>query len=117
MEGASYKSYIIGFLISIGLTLLAYFAVVSPASVGLAPGAVLVAILILAVVQLVVQLFFFLHLGSGEGAGWRTAIFASTIALVLIVVIGSLWIMNHLNYNMMMSPTEMQQYIQSQQGF
>jgi hypothetical protein len=32
-------------------------------------------------------------------------------------VIGSIWIMGHLNYNMMASPSDMNSYIQSQDGF
>jgi cytochrome o ubiquinol oxidase subunit IV len=117
MDEGTPKSYIIGFALSIVLTLAAFFAVVSPASFHLGSGAVLVTILVLAVVQLVVQMLFFLHLGSGAGARWRMGVFFATLGLVIIVVLGSLWIMNHLNYNMMMSPTQMQQYINDQQGF
>jgi cytochrome o ubiquinol oxidase subunit IV len=72
-------------------------------------------ILILAVAQLIVQLFFFLHLGSGSGKSWKIGALISTIILVLIIVLGSLWIMEHLNYNM--TPDQMNQYIQNQQGF
>lgn len=124
MDQGTYKSYIAGFLTSIILTLAAYFAVVHPEYFHLAaPGAsvgsiaVLVTILALAVVQLIVQMLFFLHLGSQPGRTWKLTVFSSTLILVLIIVIGSLWIMNHLNYNMMANPTQMQQYIQDQQGF
>jgi hypothetical protein len=36
--------------------------------------------------------------------------------VLLIIVIGSLWIMSNLNYRMMGSPSQVNQYIQSQDG-
>ncbi|HSD12174.1 MAG TPA: cytochrome C oxidase subunit IV family protein, partial [Patescibacteria group bacterium] len=75
------------------------------------------AILVLAVAQLVVQMLFFLHVGSETGPRLNLASFAITVALIMIVVLGSIWIMGHLNYRMMASPSAMQDYIKSQQGF
>src|SRR5271170_7526670 len=114
MDQGTYKSYIAGFITSIVLTLAAYFAVAHPEYFRLtlaSPAAILAVILALAVVQLVVQMFFFLHVGAQPGRSWKLTVFGSTLVLVLIIVIGSLWIMNHLNYNMMANPTQMQQYI------
>ncbi len=114
MDQGTYKSYITGFIISIVLTLAAYFAVVD---LRMSATAILAIILALAVVQLVVQMFFFLHVAEQPGRSWKLTVFGSTLVLVLIIVIGSLWIMNHLNYNMMANPAQMQQYINDQQGF
>ena len=108
------KSYFIGFVISIALTLIAYFAVVNNSF----EINILVALVIsLAVMQLVVQLLFFLHLLEGKPSerGWRTIIFISTISIILVIIVGSLWIMNNLNYHM--SPQQMNQYILEQDGF
>jgi cytochrome o ubiquinol oxidase operon protein cyoD len=117
MDQGTLKSYIAGFIASIVLTLAAYFAVVHPEYFHLPTStAILVAILALAILQLIVQMLFFLHVGSEPGRNWKLTVFFSTLSLVLIIVIGSIWIMNHLNYNMMASPTEMNQYIQDQQG-
>ena len=69
----------------------------------------------IALVQLVVQLIFFLHLLNESKPRWNLIFFISTIGIILIVVVGSVWIMNHLNYNMM--PMQMNKYIQSQDGF
>jgi cytochrome o ubiquinol oxidase operon protein cyoD len=99
------------------LTLAAFFVVLRPGFFHLATNGVFAAILALALVQLVVQLFFFLHLGSGAERGSRFLIFAGTVGLVLIIVAGSIWIMDRLNYRMMASPAQMQQYISGQQGF
>jgi cytochrome o ubiquinol oxidase operon protein cyoD len=113
MNHATLKMYVTGFVLSIALTLAAYFLVTS----GEIFGNVLIgAILVLAVVQFVVQAFFFLHLGQGKDARWNFVVFGSTLGIILILVVGSIWIMNHLNYNMMASPSQMNAYIQSQDG-
>jgi len=96
----TYKSYIIGFILCLALTLAAYFAVTNGFSNA---GMIIVA---LAIVQLVVQLIFFLHLGQGKDGHWNLTVFFSTVSVIVIFVIGSIWIMNHLNYNMM--PTEVE---------
>jgi cytochrome o ubiquinol oxidase operon protein cyoD len=118
------KSYITGFVFSIVLTLGAFFVVLRPGFFSLGSNGVIGTILALALVQLLVQLFFFLDLGqrparsaSGEftADGWKLIVFLSTISVVLILVVGSIWIMNHLNYNMMsMSPEEKDAYMLNQ---
>ncbi len=59
----------------------------------------------LCVAQLLVQLVYFLHLGTGPGQRGNTAIFACTGFLIVIVVAGSLWVMHNADINMM--PTDM----------
>jgi cytochrome o ubiquinol oxidase operon protein cyoD len=114
---ATLKSYVIGFLLSVLLTLAAFFIVLYPKVFHMGYSTIVPAILILAIIQLFVQLIFFMHLANETGTRWRLVIFISTVGIILIVVVGSIWIMNHLNYNMMASPSEMNQYIQSQDGF
>ena len=108
---ATFKSYLIGFILSIVLTLAAYFAVIAHV---LSNGALIVAIIVLAVVQLMVQLFYFLHLGQESNPRWNLVFFISTAGIVLLVVVGSLWIMNHLNYNM--TPDQMNVYMMKSEG-
>jgi cytochrome o ubiquinol oxidase subunit IV len=97
------KNYIIGFVGSIILTLLAYGLTVTG---GLGRGIVLLVLLgILALSQMVVQLMFFLHLPEEVKPRYKMLSFGAMASILIIVVVGSLWIMNHLNYNMMhMSP-------------
>lgn len=100
----------IGFILSILLTLSAYLVVVE----GLIPSPfVVVVIMSLAFLQFVVQMIFFLHLDKEEGPRWNLLMFLSTASLVLLVVIGSIWIMTHLNYNMM--TRDMNKYMQSEE--
>ncbi len=115
MKENNLTSYIIGFLSSIVLTLAAFLVVTRPGLFGMDNAEILATILALAVLQLIIQMLFFLHLGSETGSRWKLAVFFTTIVLVLIVVVGSLWIMEHLNYNM--TPAQMNQYMQDQQGF
>jgi cytochrome o ubiquinol oxidase subunit IV len=63
------------------------------------------AITFLAVVQLLVQLLFFLHLGAAPEQRNNTVIFLLTTLLIATVVGGSLWVMHNANVNMM--PTQM----------
>jgi cytochrome o ubiquinol oxidase operon protein cyoD len=114
---ATFKSYIIGFTLSVLLTLAAFSVVLYPGFFHMGYGAIVPAILILAIIQLIVQLVCFMHLASETGPRWKLAVFISTVGIILIVIVGSIWIMNHLNYNMMASPSEMNAYIQSQDGF
>ena len=56
--------------------------------------------------QIVVHVVFFLHLDTRSEGGWNLIAFAFTVVVVAIVLGGSLWIMFHLNSNMMpMGPT------------
>ncbi len=96
------KSYLIGFALSLGLTVLSFGAVMS----GLvSQPMILPAIVVLAVAQLVVQLVFFLHLGASPDQRSNTVIFVLTFLLIMTIVAGSLWVMHNANVNMM--PTNM----------
>lgn len=94
----SYSTYITGFILSIILTLLAYFMVTQKLYTSV--GQVIAIIAGLAIVQLFVQLIFFLHLGRESKPRWNVTVFVFAAIVVLTVVFGSIWIMNNLNYNM-----------------
>lgn len=111
-DEARYFSYVVGFVLSVALTLLAYFFVVHH----LWPKEMLIYIVLgLAVVQLIAQVVFFLHIGRGSHLKVVTFVFA--IIMLVIIVGGSVWIMNNLNYNMMkMTPDQMQLYMHQNEG-
>ena len=92
------RSYTTGFLASIALTLFAFWIAPQLGTL-IYPALVLAALL-----QLLVQLVFFLHLGR-SGGGWNLMVFAFTFVIVGIVVIGTLWIMQNLEHLHMPSPT------------
>jgi len=92
-----FKQYSLGFALSVLLTLGAYFIVDRHLLTG---GVLILTIIALAIIQLWVQLIMFLHLGTEAGPKWKLAAWLSTLGLILIVVIGSLVIMQNLSYHM-----------------
>lgn len=109
---SSYLSYIVGFVLSLVLTLTAYSLVIGQ----VLTGSQLVAALIgLALVQTLVQLLFFLHLRHESAPRWKLLVFDFMLLIVAILVFGSLWIMNNLNYHMM-TPQETDNYIMQDEG-
>ncbi len=96
------KTNLVGFLLSILLTLMAYFAVEEQ----LLEGKTLVITLGgLAFLQAFVQLKLFLHLGQESHPRWKFLTFLFMVLVLAILVLGSIWIMYHLNYRQMpMSP-------------
>ena len=94
----SIKSYIIGFILSIILTLIPYYMVVN--HIFSVPYTHVV-ILIFAVLQFLVQVIFFLHISEEKGAKLNLYALIFTIVVFVILVIGSIWIMYNLDYNMM----------------
>ena len=91
------RSYTIGFLLSIILTLIAYISVTSHSFGRDVVAAVIIG---LAMIQLLVQLVFFLHLGVGRRTRDNLLTLLFMVLVVSILVFGSLWIMKNLNYNM-----------------
>jgi cytochrome o ubiquinol oxidase operon protein cyoD len=95
---ASLKSYVTGYVLSLVLTLLSFFTV----SYKILSGWQLFAtISIFATYQALVQLFLFLHLGDKEKPRWNLMLFLYMGLILVVVVLGSLWVMNHLDYRMM----------------
>ena len=96
---------------SLVLTLVAYNLVVSenvnPWLLGVLAG--------LAIMQMIVQLVFFLHLGDEVRPRYKLASFVFMAGILAIIVVGSIWIMDNLNYNMInMSPAEKSDYMMTQ---
>ena len=110
--------YVIGFIVSLMCTIGAYL-VVTRSSLDVSSGVLAFSLLSLAVIQLLVQLRFFLHVGSEPGPKWQSLSLIFTGLMLLVVVIGSLWIMLNLNYRMGMPADEMNSYMieQNKKGF
>jgi len=90
--------YFLGFLLAIGLTVASFWTAGSSAVWG--PG-IPAALLALAVAQIGVHLVFFLHITSGPENTNNTLALAFGVLIVLVVVVGSVWIMGHLDHNLM----------------
>lgn len=96
-EHGTVKSYVIGFVLSLIFTAIPYWLVVNEVISGFT---LLATILGIAVIQMVIQIVFFLHFGRGPKPFYNEIFFVSTVGIIFIVVGGSMWIMHHLNYNM-----------------
>ena len=97
-DHGSKRSYLTGFLLSVVLTAIPFWLVMS----GVLPGPVTaILVVLLALVQIGVHTFYFLHVNTRSEGGWTLLAFVFTAILVVIVIAGSLWIMYHLHGNMM----------------
>ncbi|ANF59394.1 cytochrome o ubiquinol oxidase subunit IV [Halotalea alkalilenta] len=94
------RSYIVGLVLSVILTVIPFALVMAG---GLSRGVLLAVIMVLAVVQIVIQVIYFLHMNSKSEGGWNLITLWFTILIVGILVVGSLWIMHHLNHNVMIA--------------
>ena len=95
---SEFQVYLLGFLLAVGLTVASFWLAGSGLVWG--PG-IPAALLALAVAQIGVHLVFFLHITSGPENTNNTLALAFGVMIVLLVVVGSVWIMAHLNHNMM----------------
>ncbi|PWY55893.1 cytochrome o ubiquinol oxidase subunit IV [Legionella qingyii] len=96
----TYQSYTIGFVASLLLTLFSFYLVASSA---LPPKILYIAVGVLAIIQLFVQLVFFLHLNTNSKTSWNLLSFLFTLVVVLVLVIGTMWIMYNLYEKMDMN--------------
>ena len=94
----SVRGYIIGYLAAIGLTVAAFSVATSTS---MATFSIEAALAVLAIAQMLVHLIFFLHINTAPAQKTNVAAFAVTMLIIAIVVIGSMWIMGHLNHNML----------------
>ncbi len=110
------RSYVTGFLLSLVLTAIAFFITKSYVAGDdmKVPMSLLIGLLVLAAIQLLVQLLFFFHLGSETKPRLNTVSFLFMLMVVGIIGIGSLWIMFNLNYNM--TKPQIEKYIEHEEG-
>ena len=93
------SSYLIGFGLSVFLTAIPFWLVISGAIDSKAATAIVV--MLFAVVQIVVHMIYFLHMNTRSENGWTMMALIFTVIMVVIALTGSLWVMHHLNVNMM----------------
>ncbi|MGK2909720.1 MAG: cytochrome o ubiquinol oxidase subunit IV [Sphingobium sp.] len=73
--------------------------------------AVPAAIVVLAIAQMGVHLVFFLHITTGPDNTNNVIALAFGVLIVLLVILGSIWIMANLDHNMQMGPDQMRQHM------
>ncbi|MGN7470887.1 cytochrome o ubiquinol oxidase subunit IV [Brevibacillus sp. SAFN-007a] len=86
----SLKSYVIGFILSIVLTIIPLVLVMNQM---MEKTALVITILVMAILQFVVQLFFFMHIREGEKPRYNVQTLILGIVIVFTIIAGSIWIM------------------------
>jgi cytochrome o ubiquinol oxidase subunit IV len=99
----SFWTYTAGFAFALLLTAASF--IVATTNLLWAPG-VAAGLAVLAVAQMGVHLVFFLHIGTDSEGTNNVLALAFGVIIVALVVGGSLWIMDHLNANML-TPAQM----------
>jgi cytochrome o ubiquinol oxidase subunit IV len=95
----SLREYLIGFFLSVVLTAIPFWLVMG--HVLPSKAATIAIVLVFAVVQMLVHMVYFLHLNTRSEGGWNMLALIFTLVLVIITLSGSLWVMFHMNHNMM----------------
>lgn len=95
----SLKEYVIGFVLSVILTAIPFWLVMgnvfeNPKTTGFV-------IMAFAAVQIVIHMIYFLHMNTKSEGGWNMLALIFTVIIVVIALAGSLWVMYHMNLNMM----------------
>ncbi|WP_375402194.1 cytochrome o ubiquinol oxidase subunit IV [uncultured Sphingomonas sp.] len=101
------RGYVVGLIAAAALTIASFWAIQT--SVIYVPG-VPVFLIALAIGQMGVHLVFFLHITTGPDNSNNVLALAFGVLIVGLVLIGSIWIMSHLNHNMM--PMDMMKQMQ-----
>ena len=98
-DHGSFRSYMTGFVLAVILTVIPFWLVMGKVFSNSSTTALV--ILAFAVVQIVVHMVYFLHMNARSEGGWTMLALIFTVVLVVITLAGSLWVMFHLNHNMM----------------
>ncbi|QRX82407.1 cytochrome o ubiquinol oxidase subunit IV [Glaciimonas sp. PAMC28666] len=99
VDHGSLRTYVTGFVLAVILTAIPFWLVIGKvfdksSTTGLV-------VLGFAAVQIVVHMVYFLHMNTKSEGGWSMLALIFTVMLVFIMLSGSVWVMYHLNHNMM----------------
>ena len=94
-------SYVVGLGLALLLTGISFWVASTTSLWG--PG-VATGLVVLAIAQMGVHLVFFLHITSGPDNTNNVLALAFGVLIVFLVMVGTIWIMAHMNANMSASP-------------
>ncbi len=101
---SSMREYVIGFVLSVILTAIPFWLVMAEIITDRTTGALVLSAF--AVVQIVVHMVYFLHMNGKIQGGWTMLATIFTVVFVSITIAGTLWVMFHMNNNMMRGHTD-----------
>ena len=96
---STFNGYMTGFILAVILTAIPFWLVMGK----VLPNSNITGLVILAIaaVQIVVHMVYFLHMNTRSEGGWSLLALGFTVVLLAIMLSGSIWVMYHLNANMM----------------
>ena len=94
----SVRSYVIGFVLSVVLTAAAFGLVMQQV---FGPIESIIAIAVLAFIQILVHLVFFLHMNTSSSQRWNLLSLASAVLVAVILIGGTLWVLHNVGAHMM----------------
>jgi cytochrome o ubiquinol oxidase operon protein cyoD len=95
--GQELRGYSLGLALAVGLTAASFW--VRGTDLVYGPG-LSVALLVLAIAQMGIHLIFFLHITTDPDNANNVLALAFGVLIVCLIVFGSLWVMEHLNHQM-----------------
>ncbi|ALC96132.1 cytochrome o ubiquinol oxidase subunit IV [Candidatus Profftella armatura] len=95
------KDYITGFFLSLILTVIPFIIYFNKNNNFLNLNLIKFIILSCAILQIIIHMIYFLHMNIKSENGWIILSFIFTLILIIIMFFGSIWVMYHLNHNMM----------------
>lgn len=96
---SSLSDYLIGFGLSVFLTAIPFWLVMSGSLGDVRVTAF--AVMLFAAAQIIVHMVYFLHMNTRAEQGWTMMALIFTVIMVVIALTGSLWVMHNLTVNMM----------------
>lgn len=97
-DHGSFKSYGVGFILSVILTAIPFWLVMHPV---MSKPSTLLLVVVFAVVQVLVHLVYFLHLNRSSEQRWNVIALIFSVVIIAFVVGLSLWIMFSIHHFMM----------------
>lgn len=100
-EEYTINGYLFGFILAVVLTFLSFIPVMNDMLHQWTVSGKIIYLLGMAFLQILVQSYYFLHLQHGADAKWKVWTYIFGLSAAAIVIGGSWWAIQHLNYNMM----------------
>lgn len=97
--------YVTGFILAVILTVIPFWLVMAKVIDDRATAAMVLGLF--AAVQVLVHMYFFLHMNGKIQGGWTLLSTIFSVVFVAITLAGTLWVMFHMNANMMPSHTDL----------
>ncbi|MDR7094626.1 cytochrome o ubiquinol oxidase subunit IV [Hydrogenophaga laconesensis] len=98
---STFSGYMIGFALSVVLTAIPFWLVMNDVISNRTTAVMVLGGL--AVAQILVHMVYFLHMNGKVEGGWTMLSTLFTVVFVAIAIAGTLWVMFHMNTNMMPS--------------